>query len=216
MAKPCLQCPSDPPEPKDGSHPRWCIECRYLRMTADEQIAAARTRLAAVPPPLRRSTVPAKHWPPGRRWCAGCQSFVRVADLRGKKTKATRCRACQGESTRDGYVRRVYDITGAEEEALWLSQDRRCAICHRPVWSKRPAVDHDHVTLEVRGLLCAGERGCNVLLGLVEGAAKNDRAESLAILDRARAYLASPPAPPLLAAMRDGTYRPPAPTPAPF
>ncbi len=48
-----------------------------------------------------------------------------------------------------------YGITVEEYEDLLKSQDGVCAICKMPcVTGKRLHVDHDHMTGEIRGLLC--------------------------------------------------------------
>lgn len=60
-----------------------------------------------------------------------------------------------------------FGITEEEYEALLKRQNGVCAICKGPPdtrW-KRLAVDHDHVTREVRGLLCMV---CNTMLGRLE------------------------------------------------
>lgn len=50
---------------------------------------------------------------------------------------------------------------------LLMRQDHRCAICYRSeeILKRRLCVDHDHLTGEVRGLLCIR---CNQALSLVE------------------------------------------------
>lgn len=47
---------------------------------------------------------------------------------------------------------------------LLSTQDNRCAICkrHEDSFKRRLAIDHDHITNKVRGLLC---HNCNSLLG---------------------------------------------------
>lgn len=52
-----------------------------------------------------------------------------------------------------------YGLTDAEYSHLLVEQDGLCAICY-----EEPAthVDHDHVTGEVRGILC---RSCNLGIG---------------------------------------------------
>lgn len=58
----------------------------------------------------------------------------------------------------------MYGLTLAQYEALRAAQGFVCAICLKPSRVRRLAVDHDHVTGAVRGLLC---RRCNYdLLGM--------------------------------------------------
>ncbi len=90
--------------------------------------------------------------------------------------KAQRLRSAQKR------VERVYGLSSDLYEALWDGQGRVCAICQKPIRSKRPTVDHDHVTGEVRGLLHAN---CNYeLIGK----------HSWETLLRAAKYVLSPPA----------------------
>lgn len=57
---------------------------------------------------------------------------------------------------RDKYLRKKYSITEVEYSEILEKQGGRCAICKKPKESfKRSlAVDHDHGTGKVRGLLC--------------------------------------------------------------
>lgn len=70
---------------------------------------------------------------------------------------------------RDRWLRQTYGIGLREYEVMLAEQSGVCAICRRPetvIWRGmlRPlAVDHDHDTGRVRGLLCAN---CNQGLGL--------------------------------------------------
>jgi hypothetical protein len=141
-----------------------------------------------VPERLRRARVPPGEWPPGRRWCAGCQSFPLLEHCSG-----SRCRACAEDARHAGHVERTYGITEEQFQALWDAQGRRCYICRREVRSKRPAVDHDHATGRVRGLLCPdSERGCNhAVLGNIRGRTLD---EQVAFLRRIEEYLRNPPA----------------------
>jgi hypothetical protein len=89
------------------------------------------------------------------------------------------------ERQRDLYLQRTYGITTAEYEAILEHQGGVCAICRKPPKKKRLAVDHDHRTSLVRGLLCTP--GCNYkLLG------RRDR--DPALFYRAGDYLSDPPA----------------------
>lgn len=76
-------------------------------------------------------------------------------------------------------LKREYGITMAEYEALVQKQDGLCAICRFPPREgHRLAVDHDHETGQIRGLLC--DR-CNLVLGMLES--------SPGALQRATEYL---------------------------
>ena len=67
---------------------------------------------------------------------------------------AVTARALRAEKAYYRHVERTYGITQREYEALLSAQDGRCAICTRVPRSRRLAVDHDHNTGKVRGLLC--------------------------------------------------------------
>lgn len=58
------------------------------------------------------------------------------------------------ESSRAGHLRRTYNLTEAQYDALLEFQDGVCAICERPPLTRRLEVDHDHKSGLVRGLLC--------------------------------------------------------------
>lgn len=66
-------------------------------------------------------------------------------------------------------LKRLYAITPEQYDALYAAQSGLCAICHEPesieVKKRNPwtlAVDHDHETGAIRGLLC---NRCNYLEG---------------------------------------------------
>lgn len=56
-----------------------------------------------------------------------------------------------------------YGVTQKDFEYMLHQQEFRCAICSKEI-DEKANVDHDHDTLEVRGLLCSR---CNKVLGLV-------------------------------------------------
>lgn len=104
-------------------------------------------------------------------WCKACVT----ADTRRKRAERT-----AEERERDAvrnrmYVRRKrlrkYGLTPEQFDALLASQNGVCAICGKPETTRQPhrvsgldplAVDHDHVTGKVRGLLCFM---CNTAIG---------------------------------------------------
>lgn len=107
-----------------------------------------------VPPELRRKRTATimRLAPAGTAWCAGCQSFRDLADF-GKG--ATSCRACSSAKSHASMVAKTYGITADDYATLLAAQGGRCAICRARPKSKRLAVDHDHKTGAVRGLLCS-------------------------------------------------------------
>lgn len=77
---------------------------------------------------------------------------------------------------------KAFGITVEQYEQMLAAQAGGCAICGEPCKSgKRLAIDHDHVTGVVRGLLCIN---CNQAIGKLR--------DDPAILRRAIAYLEVP------------------------
>lgn len=178
-AQPCKECGRRPKEP--GRH--RCTTCRLRHEPIGDQVEAARRRLAMVPEEMRvkRSKKILALAPSHTSWCAGCQSFRDFEDF-GKG--ATKCRACTSAKTHEAMVAKTYGITGDDYATLLKRQGGKCAICRARPKSKRLAVDHDHKTGAVRGLLCSR---CNHDL---MGAAW----DSLAIAVALWHYLNTPPA----------------------
>ncbi len=63
------------------------------------------------------------------------------------------------------------NITWQQYAMLWLKQNRKCAICGKPIKlfsnssNDTAQVDHDHNTGKIRGLLCYN---CNLIIGNIE------------------------------------------------
>lgn len=87
-------------------------------------------------------------------------------------------------SNRNTYLKRKYGITEEQYNELLLEQAGKCAICLKKPRTRALAVDHDHKTNEIRGLLCSR---CNH--GLLGNAH-----DSIEMLKRALDYLENPPA----------------------
>ena len=68
---------------------------------------------------------------------------------------------------RNWNLKRKFGITVDEYDRMREAQAGLCGICGRPeqMLAKRLAVDHDHETGQIRGLLCGP---CNVVLGYIE------------------------------------------------
>ena len=107
-----------------------------------------------------RARVPEAEWPEGERWCSECQTFIPLFYCTGSRCKAHASRAAHASLTK-----RLYDFTREDYENLLAWQKGRCYICQQVPKSRRLAVDHDHRTMLVRGLLCASDEwGCNMTL----------------------------------------------------
>jgi hypothetical protein len=163
-----------------------CVWHWLLSQPANVQQNVAYTRSVKTPDEQRRARVPASEWPDGERWCAGCQSFVPLF-----YTSGSRCKACASAATHSSRIESLYGITGEEYDELFKLQGRVCYICRRAPRTKRLAVDHDHRTGFVRGLLCANnENGCNrAVVANLEAAADG----GLAAAKRVVEYLENPP-----------------------
>jgi len=95
--------------------------------------------------------------------------------------------ACASAAAHHRHIEKTYGISTRQYNAILQLQGGVCAICGRRPGKRRLAVDHDHQTGEVRGLLCAsGDYGCNKGLGYFD--------DNVEVLRRAVAYLDSPPA----------------------
>lgn len=130
----------------------------------------------------------------GMKRCPECEQTRTKASFNRRADTAdgldVYCRECRAEQKRAAYERdhevlslrsraATYGLTPGELQAMMSEQDGRCAICHSPCpTGRRLAVDHDHATGQVRGLLCAN---CNRALGLLQ--------ESAAIVRAAADYM---------------------------
>ena len=71
-----------------------------------------------------------------------------------------------------------YGLTRMQYEKMLSDQDYKCANRHCESGNENLAIDHCHLSLEVRGILCDN---CNTALGLLK--------ESLEAMDGLKAYL---------------------------
>lgn len=168
--RPCMHDDGYPAEPGK----RKCAWHLLLKMPIEGQIEAAEKRRAEQDALNERlpqddgypyGRVPKAQWPAGERFCAGCQGFVPVFYASG-----SRCKAHNALAAHSGRLEKVYGIDRDTYVALLDLQGGVCFVCGQTPRSKRLAVDHDHKTGDVRGLLCADvERGCNhAVLGSLE------------------------------------------------
>ncbi len=135
----------------------------------------------------RLSRKPVQKTYPTEKTCKGCQQtfpieeFVLCKANNGTSYRYTYCKSCavkihkvwqqtpEGQKCHRTINLRAYGLTHNQYDAMVAHQNNVCAICHRPETRRsrnggiRPlAVDHNHTTGQVRGLVCSS---CNSGLG---------------------------------------------------
>lgn len=79
------------------------------------------------------------------------------------KRSGFECKECKAKSLRNYRLKREYNISTEEYEKMYKGQCGLCSICDKKEELYKLAIDHDHKTGRIRGLLC---RKCNAALGL--------------------------------------------------
>lgn len=192
MAKPCVRCLQNPKIPGTGQ--RYCLECKadLSADPVDRQRERYRQRGDAWRRKIGKPRQVNRDAPPGTKWCPECQKYLALRNFK-RSGKASYCKDCQAHVYYRSYVKRTYGITIEQYYAILDHQGGGCAICNRKLKTKKYAVDHNHKTGEVRGLLCGP---CN---NRILGSAR----DSPEILRRAADYLEEPPARAILGKLSD-------------
>lgn len=101
-----------------------------------------------------------KFHPNGDSYCSECK---RLRTNKSRKENPVR----HAEYTWRSRIKRFYGITEAAYTEIYKKQEGKCAICKAELEfrSKFTHIDHNHETLEVRGLLC---HPCNTAIGLLK------------------------------------------------
>lgn len=116
--------------------------------------------------------------------CAACGQTKPVEQFSKDKTRKdrynSRCKPCDNARRDKDKLKQLYDLTPDQYNEMLAKQGGKCYICGRLPKKIRLAVDHNHYTNKVRGLLCGW---CNRhLLGTLES--RKNRDEILANLQR--------------------------------
>lgn len=115
-----------------------------------------------------------------KKWLADNKDKVRAYQRKYQENN----KELQKLRTRNSKLKKNFGITLERYNELVLQQDGKCAICKELETTvingslTSLAVDHDHTTGRVRGLLCCK---CNRALGLMK--------DSVEILESAKEYL---------------------------
>lgn len=106
----------------------------------------------------------------------------------GRRSECKLCKrlAADPDTPRRHRLKKLFGLTMAQYDEMFEAQNGRCAICHeletgrsgRLRTLRRMAVDHDHMTMKIRGLLC---HLCNAAIGLLR--------EDPVLFDAAKEYL---------------------------
>lgn len=112
-------------------------------------------------------TTPLPGMPKPPKGCKDCPPGVKRPAPHPGPRCATHHREAKKEQKQRAHtaaVNKTYSFADADHyDRLYKLQGGKCAICQRATGkTKRLAVDHDHKTDEVRGLLCST---CNRILG---------------------------------------------------
>jgi hypothetical protein len=120
-------------------------------------------------------------------WCKECRQVSgrlwrskQDSEELKRNAKERYHKAFNSEKARDYSLRYRYGISQQEYDILLKNQNDTCAICKRDAKQMTYFLhtDHNHITGEVRGLLCAP---CNVYLGYIR--------DSITTLKNAMDYL---------------------------
>jgi len=128
---------------KERDRPRWAERRRENRIVARDRARRWREESLARDPEGFKERRNSSSRLSKRRF--------RAEDPEGYRLKARRYR-----------LKKYYGLTEEEYKTLLAKQDGVCALCGRPPESERQlwfAVDHDHQTGKIRGLL---HNGCNL------------------------------------------------------
>ena len=121
------------------------------------------------------------------RQCKACETAQqrerrKRPDVQARDRETSKLRALRNHEGRLASSRRhkhkKINVTDEAYKEMLDSQNRRCAICGEQPNGISLAVDHNHETGKVRGLLC---RNCNLALGLFK--------DNQTLLASAKSYL---------------------------
>ena len=99
----------------------------------------------------------------GLKECHKCHKIkLELLEFSVSKGTCKQCRNGQRDKRRNQQYQNKYGITLSQYDMMIALQEDRCGICGDLVARQNFAVDHDHATNRVRGLLCSQ---CNLGLG---------------------------------------------------
>lgn len=197
--KPCIVCGG----PKERGHQgsRICDTCRFSEERKEflQKKESDRSKNRWYQEVRRRNNgaIPRrlKIRNDGFVWCKRCEDYLHPEKFNKVSNKnrgfspgnhhpySSYCSVCQKIYNRSRRLQLLYGLDLEDYEKILKFQNNVCYICQRNDFRYSLAVDHNHNTGEVRGLLC---KGCNRdLLGALH--------DNIDALKRAIDYLENPP-----------------------
>lgn len=145
---------------------RYCPDCKNVRARALEQERQAKRRKDYPPVPCSHCGEMTERFHETDKFCSSrCKEkqYNEQMTTEQRREKYAKHRSWSFDQKRDYMLRYTYGINQEVYEKLLAEQGGGCAICGKtPEEEKRNlAVDHDHVTGEIFGILCAT---CNKIL----------------------------------------------------
>lgn len=98
--------------------------------------------------------------------------YIKTYDILTREKRSLK-RKSRIHEAKNYHLKKKYGMTLDEYNLLFLKQEGKCAICekHQSTIKNSLCVDHNHITGEIRGLIC---QPCNLIVGLC-----NERIEVL-------------------------------------
>ena len=107
--------------------------------------------------------------------CSKCKSCMKEAKKKYLKTlKGQQLQKEANERYKNKYpdkktpykkkwhLKHAYNLSSDEHYQMWVNQNGCCAVCNNPIDYDNLSTDHNHITGQIRGLLC---KKCNLGLG---------------------------------------------------
>ena len=119
-----------------------------------------------------------RRWAAQWRRCRGCERTFRVSKENFYHRKDYLCKKCAVQKSRKQNYEKNFGLSFDDYKRMLGAQDGVCLICGSNGNGRNLSVDHDHVTGNIRGLLCSH---CNTGIGMFR--------DSYELLEKAIEYL---------------------------
>lgn len=105
-----------------------------------------------------------------KRWYAANRDTIKEANKQWRRENKDRVRKFNKEyhaKNKDRFLVSKYGMAPGDYDRMYAEQEGKCAICRRDSadFKKGLSVDHDHVSGNIRSLLCFS---CNAAIGLAQ------------------------------------------------